>query len=207
MKTHAKLTRLSLCQRLLGQNLGTNQNGNAGRMLENLLESWGVPINRGAGPDILVFGCEIKSRDRSATSSQTIADMNIQDIQARPYRDSQVRDKFQQQLRVFTENMTVVDAGIYDFSSPDIQELVEQAYEHARAQFGFLMDAFEYGAPPHGGIAFGFDRLCSLFGGSETIRDYIAFPKNNAGRDVMIDAPSTLDQAQLDELSVSVKKS
>jgi aspartyl-tRNA synthetase len=79
--------------------------------------------------------------------------------------------------------------------------------EQARAQFGFLMDAFEYGAPPHGGIAFGFDRLCSLFGGSETIRDYIAFPKNNAGRDVMIDAPSVLDQAQLDELSVSVKKS
>jgi len=79
--------------------------------------------------------------------------------------------------------------------------------EQARAQFGFLMDAFEYGAPPHGGIAFGFDRLCSLFGGSETIRDYIAFPKNNAGRDVMIDAPSALDKAQLDELSVSVKKS
>jgi aspartyl-tRNA synthetase len=79
--------------------------------------------------------------------------------------------------------------------------------EQARAQFGFLMDAFEYGAPPHGGIAFGFDRLCSLFGGSETIRDYIAFPKNNAGRDVMIDAPSALDQEQLDELSVSVKKS
>ena len=78
--------------------------------------------------------------------------------------------------------------------------------EQARAQFGFLMDAFEYGAPPHGGIAFGFDRLCSLFGGSETIRDYIAFPKNNSGRDVMIDAPSALDQVQLDELSVSVKQ-
>lgn len=78
--------------------------------------------------------------------------------------------------------------------------------EQARAQFGFLMDAFEYGAPPHGGIAFGFDRLCSLFGGSETIRDYIAFPKNNSGRDVMIDAPSALDHAQLDELSVSVKQ-
>lgn len=134
MKTHAKLTRLSLCQRLLGERLGTNQNGNAGRMLEDLLESWGVPINRGAGPDILVFGCEIKSRARSATSSQTIADMNIQDIRARSYRDSQVREKFQQQLRVFTENGTVVDAGIYDFSSADIQDLVEQAYEHARAQ-------------------------------------------------------------------------
>lgn len=76
--------------------------------------------------------------------------------------------------------------------------------EQAREQFGFLMNAFEYGAPPHGGIAFGFDRLCSLFGGSETIRDYIAFPKNNSGRDVMIDAPSALDGEQLSELGVSV---
>jgi aspartyl-tRNA synthetase len=77
--------------------------------------------------------------------------------------------------------------------------------EQAKAQFGFLLDAFEYGAPPHGGIAFGFDRLCSLLGGSDSIRDYIAFPKNNSGRDVMIDAPATLDQAQLDELSIAVK--
>jgi aspartyl-tRNA synthetase len=77
--------------------------------------------------------------------------------------------------------------------------------EQAKAQFGFLLDAFEYGAPPHGGIAFGFDRLCSLFGGSDSIRDYIAFPKNNSGRDVMIDAPAPLDQAQLDELSISLK--
>ena len=77
--------------------------------------------------------------------------------------------------------------------------------EQARAQFGFLMNAFEYGAPPHGGIALGFDRLCSLFGGSETIRDYIAFPKNNAGRDVMIDAPSEIDNQQLTELGISVK--
>lgn len=72
--------------------------------------------------------------------------------------------------------------------------------EEAQAQFGFLMSAFEYGAPPHGGIALGFDRLCSLFGGSDTIRDYIAFPKNNAARDVMIDAPSPIDVTQLDEL-------
>jgi aspartyl-tRNA synthetase len=77
--------------------------------------------------------------------------------------------------------------------------------EQAREQFGFLMNAFEYGAPPHGGIALGFDRLCSLFGGSETIRDYIAFPKNNAGRDVMIDAPSLIDNMQLNELGISVK--
>ena len=72
--------------------------------------------------------------------------------------------------------------------------------EEAQAQFGFLMDAFEYGAPPHGGLALGFDRLCALVGGQETIRDFIAFPKNNSGRDVMINSPSPIDQAQLDEL-------
>lgn len=77
--------------------------------------------------------------------------------------------------------------------------------EEAQKQFGFLMNAFEFGAPPHGGIAFGFDRLCSLFGGSESIRDFIAFPKNNSGRDVMIDSPSTISDAQLKELSLEVK--
>ena len=74
--------------------------------------------------------------------------------------------------------------------------------EEAQAQFGFLLDAFEYGAPPHGGIAFGFDRLCSLFGGADSIRDFIAFPKNNSGRDVMIDSPSPIADAQLKELSI-----
>ncbi len=76
----------------------------------------------------------------------------------------------------------------------------------AQAQFGFLMNAFRYGAPPHGGIAFGFDRFCSLFGGADSIRDYIAFPKNNSGRDVMIDAPSTIAPAQLDELFLKTVK-
>ena len=77
--------------------------------------------------------------------------------------------------------------------------------EEAKAQFGFLMDAFSYGAPPHGGIALGFDRLVAILDGKETIRDYIAFPKNNSGRDVMIDAPAPLDTDQLDELALIVK--
>ncbi len=76
--------------------------------------------------------------------------------------------------------------------------------EEAQAQFGFLMNAFEYGAPPHGGLAFGFDRLCALFGGADSIRDYIAFPKNNAGRDTMSESPSPISQAQLDELDLKV---
>jgi aspartyl-tRNA synthetase len=78
--------------------------------------------------------------------------------------------------------------------------------EDAQAQFGFLMTAFEYGAPPHGGIAFGFDRWCTIFGGGESIRDYIAFPKNNAGRDVMIDTPAGIKEEQLRELNIKPLK-
>jgi aspartyl-tRNA synthetase len=88
----------------------------------------------------------------------------------------------------------------------DLQEKMFAALgmskEEAQHKFGFLLGAFEYGAPPHGGIAFGFDRLCAILGGSESIRDFIAFPKNNSGRDVMIDAPSTIDQKQLEELQI-----
>ena len=85
-------------------------------------------------------------------------------------------------------------------------EILGFSKEEAEAQFGFLMSAFEYGAPPHGGIAFGFDRLCALFGGKDNIREFIAFPKNNQGRDVMIEAPSKIDQTQLDELEISLPK-
>ncbi len=78
--------------------------------------------------------------------------------------------------------------------------------EEAQNQFGFLMNAFEYGAPPHAGLAFGFDRMCAIFSGKDSIRDFIAFPKNNSGRDVMIDSPSAIDDKQLIELSLLVKK-
>ena len=76
--------------------------------------------------------------------------------------------------------------------------------EESQHKFGFLLGDFEYVAPPHGGIAFGFDRLCAILGGSESIRDFIAFPKNNSGRDVMIDAPSTIDEKQLEELQIKL---
>jgi aspartyl-tRNA synthetase len=84
-------------------------------------------------------------------------------------------------------------------------DLLGFSKEEAQAQFGFLMNAFEFGAPPHGGLAFGLDRLVSILGGQETIRDFIAFPKNNSGRDVMIDAPSTIDEAQLQELHIKLR--
>ena len=79
-------------------------------------------------------------------------------------------------------------------------EILGISKEDADYKFGFIINAFKFGAPPHGGLAFGFDRVCALFGGQETIRDYIAFPKNNQGRDVMIDSPSYIDQEQMDEL-------
>ena len=103
-------------------------------------------------------------------------------------------------------NGVEVGGGSIRIHNKDLQKqmflLLGFTDEQAQAQFGFLMNAFEYGAPPHGGLAFGFDRLCSLFGGSETIRDFIAFPKNNMGRDVMIDAPSDISDEQKKELGL-----
>ncbi len=106
-------------------------------------------------------------------------------------------------------NGTEIGGGSIRIHDKNIQskmfDLLGFSKEEAQAQFGFLMNAFEYGAPPHGGIALGFDRLCALFGGQETIRDFIAFPKNNSGRDVMIDSPSPISKEQLDELNIQLK--
>lgn len=107
-------------------------------------------------------------------------------------------------------NGTEVGGGsVRIFQKPLQQKMFEIlgfSDEEAKKQFGFLMDAFEFGAPPHAGLAFGFDRLCALFGGVDSIRDFIAFPKNNSGRDVMIDSPSTIADSQLKELAISVLK-
>ena len=104
----------------------------------------------------------------------------------------------------FVLNGTELGGGSIRIHNADMQsrmfEVLGISKEEAEYKFGFIINAFKFGAPPHGGLAFGFDRVCALFGGQETIRDYIAFPKNNQGRDVMIDSPSRIDQVQMDEL-------
>ncbi len=127
------------------------------------------------------------------------------------------------QLELLATNPAAVKANAYDLvlngneigggsirihdkdTQAQMFEFLGFTADEAKAQFGFLMDAFQYGAPPHGGIAFGLDRLVALLGGQETIRDFIAFPKNNSGRDVMIDAPSEIDAQQLEELHLRIQ--
>ena len=108
----------------------------------------------------------------------------------------------------FVINGVEIGGGSIRIFNAELQQKMFNALgipsEEAEEKFGFLLDAFKYGAPPHGGIAFGFDRWCSVFGGSESIRDYIAFPKNNSGRDVMIDAPATINEIQLNELHLKL---
>ncbi len=110
----------------------------------------------------------------------------------------------------FVLNGTELGGGSIRIHNADMQkrmfEVLGIGEEEAEYKFGFIINAFKFGAPPHGGLAFGFDRVCALFGGQETIRDYIAFPKNNQGRDVMIDSPSCIDATQLDELRLDIRK-
>ena len=105
-------------------------------------------------------------------------------------------------------NGVEIGGGSIRIHNKDLQALMFEVLgftkEEAQKQFGFLMNAFEFGAPPHGGLAFGFDRLCSLFGGVDGIRDFIAFPKNNSGRDMMIDSPSEISEEQLKELGIMI---
>jgi len=125
--------------------------------------------------------------------------------------DAHLLDKAPEKVRANAYDLAIngVEVGGGSIRIHD-RKLQEQLFttlgfskEEAEAQFGFLLDAFEYGAPPHGGIAFGFDRLCALMGNKDNIRDFIAFPKNNSGRDVMIDAPAKIDDNQLKELSIN----
>nr|MDQ3073131.1 hypothetical protein [Bacteroidota bacterium] len=109
----------------------------------------------------------------------------------------------------FVLNGNECGGGSIRIHSREVQQRVFKALglgdEEVQEKFGFLLDALAYGAPPHGGIAFGFDRLCAVFAGEDSIREVMAFPKNNAGRDLMLDAPSPIDAAQLAELSLSIK--
>ena len=107
-------------------------------------------------------------------------------------------------------NGSEIGGGSIRIHNPELQKRMFKALnfteEQAQSQFGFLIDAFRFGAPPHGGIAFGFDRLCAVLSDCDSIRDFIAFPKNNAGRDTMLPAPTPIAQAQLDELNIDIKK-
>ncbi len=109
----------------------------------------------------------------------------------------------------FVLNGTELGGGSIRIHNADVQkrmfEVLGIGSDEAEYKFGFIIHAFQYGAPPHGGLAFGFDRVCALFAGKESIRDFIAFPKNNRGRDVMIDSPSRIDQSQLDELNLDIR--
>jgi aspartyl-tRNA synthetase len=107
-------------------------------------------------------------------------------------------------------NGVEIGGGSVRIHSEDVQKLMFKVLgftdEEAQEQFGFLLNAFKYGAPPHAGIAFGFDRWVAMFGGQDSIRDFIAFPKNNSGRDVMLDTPAEIAQKQLDELNIILRK-
>ena len=135
MKNKIKATKLTekFLKVLIGKELPTYKNGHAGRALENLLELYGLEIDRKSGVDIKIFGLEVKTRSLIATSPQTVTSMYYNDIICTPYKLSPVYAKFQQQLRIkLDENNVIVSAEIYDFDQPQIQEQVELAYERCR---------------------------------------------------------------------------
>ena len=135
MKNQAKVKAFKLAGLLIGCQLPTNQGGHAGRAVENLLRNMGVPINIGKGADMLVYGLELKTRKISATSPQTVATMSAVDIISTPYRLSSIYGKFQQQLRIYTNDLDViVRAEVVDFDQKHIQDLVSEGYEYARNQ-------------------------------------------------------------------------
>lgn len=125
----------NLISQLIGKQLPTNTYGHAGRAAENLIESFGITVNRGAGPDIEIFGWEIKTRKITATSPQTVAKMNSDDIKKYSYKNSPVFKKIKKQLRITTdENDVIIAVDLIDFDQPQIQDLLEEAYEYARDQ-------------------------------------------------------------------------
>jgi len=136
MKNQAKVKVFKLAEQLIGQQLPTNQGGHAGRAAEDLVEQLlGITLNRGKGTDVKIWGWEIKTRKRTATSAQTVCTMSSNDIVILPYKSSPVYEKFQQQLRIYTNELDIIDeAVVVDFDQPHIQELIESAYEHGRKQ-------------------------------------------------------------------------
>jgi len=136
MKNQAKVKVFKLAGQLIGQQLPTNQGGHAGRAAEDLVEQLlGITLNRGKGTDVKIWGWEIKTRKRTATSAQTVCTMSSNDIVILPYKSSPVYEKLQQQLRIYTNELDIIDeAVVVDFDQPHIQELIESAYEHGRKQ-------------------------------------------------------------------------
>jgi aspartyl-tRNA synthetase len=191
-----------------------------------LLAGEAGPTRRALGELRLEMGRQLGLRDPNKFSCLWVTDFPLLEYDEEAQRYFAMHHPFTSPLKEDEDRLTTdpgsVRANAYDLvingveigggsiriADRELQEKMFQVLgfgrEEARQQFGFLMDAFRYGAPPHGGIAFGFDRWCALFGGSESIRDYIAFPKNNAGRDVMIDTPSPVDPAQLKDLGIGL---
>ena len=152
----AKIKIFKLANQLIGKSVPASAGGHAGRAVEKLLEAMGVPINRGRGPDIEIYGLEVKTRDIDATSAQTIADMKPEHIKSQSYRQSHVFEKFQQQLRIKIKDGIIIEAKVYDFSAPHIQALIELAYNNAKS---YILINESIGYTPYEGF-YGYFEQC-----------------------------------------------